>query len=280
MQIFEVFELKEFPFMETKEVVEGTTVRDILKNGSNIKAFLLVDHDTKRIWTNYEHRCSLKKQFYMGILAGKLRQQLKLFYRVYPLNMYSTTDKEFQEILDKPLGVGRAKPIEKKDFSQPTQDKYILDESIQNPNMKKAIEYISQFPKPENLIRRFMIIGGQIFTDEEITESFLMEEKLIIRPVKLGRLNNGFTFFKDHKYSTRLIIKDRKIQGIELYISKDDKSPSLELQIPVILEEKFNKPGSIKNLIKAFQIPDLLSGETEVQNENVSQSQDDSPNQS
>ncbi len=125
-----------------------------------------------------------------------------------------------------------------------------------------------------------MIIGGQIFTDEEITESFLMEEKLIIRPVKLGRLNNGFTFFKDHKYSTRLIIKDRKIQGIELYISKDDKSPSLELQIPVILEEKFNKPGSIKNLIKAFQIPDLLPGETEVQNENVNKPQDDSPNQS
>ena len=279
MQIFKVIELKEFPFMETKEVVEGATVRDIINNGSNNEAFLLVDHDTKRIWTYNGPRCSLKIQIYGGILAGMLRQQLKLFYRVYPLNMYSTTDKEFQEIVDKQLGVGRAKSIEKKNFSKPTPDKYKIDASIVNPNFKKAIEYISQFPQPENLLRRFMIIGGQIFTDEEFTESFLKEEKYVIKPVKLGRLNNGFTFFKDHNYSTRLIIKDRKIQGIELYVNKDDNSPPLELQIPVIFEEKYNKPGTIKALINAFQIPDRMPEETEVQNEKVNRSQDDSTNQ-
>ncbi len=263
MQIFEVIELKEFPFMETKETVEGTTVRDILNKGSNNRAFLLVDHDTKRIWTYYEPHCLLKKQIYMGILAGKLRQQLKLFYRVYPLNFYSNSDKEFKEIMDKSLGVGRAKPIEKKDFSKPTPDKYISDASIQNPNMKKAIEYISQITRPENIFRRFMVIGGQIFADEEITESFLKEEKNIIQPVKLGMLNNGFTLFKDHNYSTRIIIKDRKIQGIELYINKDDRSPPLELKIPIIYEEKFNNPGSIKDLIIAFQIPDKLPEEND-----------------
>jgi hypothetical protein len=161
------------------------------------------------------------------------------------------------------LGVGRAKPIGKKDFTKPTPDKYIVDTSIQNPNMKKAMEYISQIPPPENMFRRFMIIGGQIFTDEEITESFFIEEKIIIKPVKLGRLNNGFTLFKDHDYSTRLIIKDRKIQGIELYINKDDRSPSLELQIPLIYEEKFSKPGSIKELTISFQIPDKLPEEND-----------------
>ncbi len=263
MQIFEVVELKEFPFMETKEVVEGTTVRDIINNYSNSKVFLLVDHDTKRIWTLNEPQSSLKIQIYGGILAGMLRQQLKLFYRVYPLNLYSNSDKEFQEVMDKSLGVGRAKPIEKKDFSKPTPDKFIVGDLIQNPNMKKAIEYISQIPQPENLLRRFMIIGGQIFTDEVITEAFLKEEKNIIKPVKLGRLNNGFTLFKDHDYSTRIIIKDRKIQGIELYINKDDRSPPLELKIPLIYEEKFSKPGSIKNLTKAFQIPDKLPEEND-----------------
>ena len=273
MQIFEVIELKEFPLMETKEIVEGTTVRDIINNDCTNRAFLLVDHDTKRIWTYYCLQSSLKKQIYMGILAGMLRQQLKLFYRVYPLNMYSKSDKEFQEIMDKPLGPGRAKPIEKKDFSKPTPDKYIVT-SIQNPDMKKAIEYISQIPQPENMFRRFTIIGGQIFTDEEIPESFFIEEKNIIKPVKLGRLNNGFTLFKDHNYSTRLIIKNRKIQGIELYINKDDRSPSLELQIPLIYEEKFSKPGSIKDLINAFKNPDKLT------EENEKHLQDDSINQS
>ena len=77
----------------------------------------------------------------------------------------------------------------------------------------------------------------------------------------MGRLNNGFTLFTDHNYSTRLIIKDRKIQGLELYIKKDDKSTPLELLVPVIYEEKFNKPGSLEDLIRAFKIPDQLPKE-------------------
>ncbi|MFW9879474.1 MAG: hypothetical protein ACFFG0_40880, partial [Candidatus Thorarchaeota archaeon] len=187
------------------------------------------------------------------------RQQLKLFYRVYPLNMYSQGNKEFQELMSKQLGPGRAKPIEEKDFLAKIPEKYVMDASIENPHSKKAIEYINQFPQPENLIRRFMIIGGQIFTDEEVTESFLKEEITAINPVKLGRLNNGFTFFKDHNYSTRLIIKDRKIQGLELYIRKDDKSTPMELLIPVIYEEKYKKSGSIEDLIRAFHITDQFS---------------------
>jgi len=258
MQIFEVVERVENPFMETKEVIEGVLVSDIISDASDGKVFLLVDHDTKRIWTYNEPQSSFKIQIYGGILAGMLRQQLKLFYRVYPLNMHSQADTEFQELMKKQLGPGRAKPIEEKDFSKKTPDKYVIDTSIQNPHLKKAIEYINQFPQPKNLIRRFLIIGGQIFTDEEVTEAFVKEEIISIKPVKLGRLNNGFTLFTDHNYSTRLIIKDRKIQGLELYIKKDDKSTPLELQVPVIYEEKFNKPGSLEDLIRAFKIPDQL----------------------
>jgi len=274
MQIFEVIPLTEFPFMETREVHQGSTASDILNETSKERVFLLVDHDTKKIWTFNGSHCSFKVQIYGGILAGMLRQQLRLFYRVYPLNMYSIDDQEFQEILEKPLGTGRAKPIEKNEFSKPTQDKYIRDVSIKSPKANKAIEYIDSFPKPDDLIRRYMVIGGTIYTDEEITEAFVKEEKTVINAVKLGRLNNGFTFFKDHNYSTRLVIKDRLIQGIELYIHKDDKSPPLESQIPVIYEEKFSKPGSFNALIKAFHIPDQLSEDNKVS------TQDDSSNQS
>jgi hypothetical protein len=244
--------------METKEIVDGAAVSDILGDNSNGKVFLLVDHDTKRIWTYNSPTSSIKIQIYGGILAGMLRQQLKLFYRVYPLNLYSFNDPEFQELMNKPLGSGRAKVIEEKEFSKPLPDKYIIDSTIHSPQMKKAIDYINQFPQPAEMIRRFMIIGGNIFTDEEITEAFLKGEINVIRPVKLGRLNNGFTFFRDHNYSTRLIIKDRKIQGIELYVREEDKSPPLELKIPVIYEEKINKPGSIDKLVEAFHIPSQL----------------------
>ena len=255
MQIFEVVELPEFPYMETREVAQGQIVSDILNETNNERVYLLVDHDTKRIWAYNGPKSSFKVQIYGGILAGKLRQQLRLFYRVYPINMYSREDKEFQEILKKPIGGGRANPIEKKDFPEPTPDKYVTDIIISNPKINKAIEYINEFPNPDNLLRRFMIIGGSIFTDEEVTESFLKEEKTSLKIIKLGRLNNGFTYFQDHNYSTRLIIKERNIQGIELFIHKDDKSPTFKIDIPVIHEDKFSKPGSMKSLIKAFQIP-------------------------
>ncbi len=265
MQIFEVVELAEFPYMETNEVGEGQNVRDILNENNNEKVFLLVDHDTKRIWVYNGSQSSFKLQIYGGILAGMLRKQLRLFYRVYPLNLYSQDDKEYQDLLSKPIGGGRAFPIEKKDFPEPTPDKIVADFSISNPKINKAIEYINELPNPDNLLRRFMIVGGTIFTDEEITESFLKEEKTSLKTVKLGRLNNGFTFFQDHNYSTRLIIKERNIQGIELFIHKDDKSPTFKINIPVIYEDKFSKPGSMKSLITAFQIPKQIkfSGEKE-----------------
>jgi hypothetical protein len=283
MQIFEVIERVEFPYMETKEVIEGTLVSDILSDTSDGKVFLLVDHDTKRIWTYNGPQSSLRTQIYGGILAGMLRQQLKLFYRVFPLNMHSQEDTEFQELMNKQLGPGRANPIKEKDFSKKSLDKYVIDSSIQNPHLKKAIDYINQFPQPKDLIRRFMIIGGQIFADEEITEAFLKEEIKSIKSVKLGQLNNGFTHFKDQNYSTRLIIKDRKIQGIELYTKIDEKTSPLELQVPLIHEEKLNKPGSLEDLIKAFKIPDQLpeeNKEVESTKKEENSTKDDSINQS
>ncbi|MFX1364445.1 MAG: hypothetical protein ACFFCE_04825 [Promethearchaeota archaeon] len=258
MQIFEVVELSEFPYMETREVNQGQVVSDILNDNSIERVYILVDHDTKRIWTFNGSKSSFKTQIYGGILAGKLRQQLKLFYRVYSLNMYSKDDQEYKEILEKSIGGGRAKTIEKKDFPKPTPDNYVVNISVSNPKINTALEYINQFPHPEGLIRRFMIIGGIIYTDEEITEFFVKEEKIIIKPAKLGRLNTGFTFFQDHKYSTRLIIKERTIQGLELFIDEEDKSPSLKIEIPLIHEEKYSNSGSMKSLIEAFQIPEKL----------------------
>ncbi len=283
MQIFEVIERVEFPFMEMKEILDGVIVGDIINDTSDGKVFLLVDHDTKKIWTYNGTQSSLRTQIYGGILAGMLRQQLKLFYRVYPLNMHSEEETEFQELIKKQLGPGRANPIEEKDFSKKSVDKYVMDTSIQNPNLKKAIDYINQFPQPKDLNRRFMIIGGQIFADEEVTEAFLKEEIKSIKSVKLGQLNNGFTLFKDQNYSTRLIIKDRKIQGIELYIKKEDKTSPLELKVPLIHEEKLNKPGSIEDLIKAFKILDQIPEENidlESTKKEENSTKDDSINQS
>jgi hypothetical protein len=274
MQIFEVTAIPEYPYMGTKEIVEGNICKDIISDSNSEKAFLLIDHDTKRIWTYNGPHCPITLQIYNSILAGLLRQQLRLFYRIFSLNQYPGDSKEFQEILDKQIGGGKARSVEKNDFPDPAKDKQVSHVSLHNPKLNQALEYINQFPLPQNFKRRFLIIGGTIYTEEEIPEIFEKKEETTKRTQKLGRLNAGFTFFDDHKYSTRLIIKDRNIQGIELFIDKEDKAPSLKLEIPLIPEDKFTKPGNIDKLLNAFQIPKKPPKEEEniTQNDSINKS--------
>lgn len=272
MQIFEVLELREFPYFLTVEVTEGETVRDVLNDYNSHKVYLLVDHDAKKILTYNGPISSLKLQLFGGILASMLRKQLRLFYRVYPLNIYSREDLEFQEILDKPLGEGRARTIEKSDFPDPTTASTTGDLVIHNPRLKKVVETIKEYPLPKNFKRIFVIIGGILYSEEDIAELFLKEEKIRREFVKMGRLNNGFTFFNDRNYSLRVIVKDRAIQGVELFTPDYEKYDSIKLKVPVIPEEKFNRPGKIDSLIESFNIPEKIPDEKLNQGRNLDQS--------
>ncbi|MBY9002682.1 MAG: hypothetical protein KGD73_01800, partial [Candidatus Lokiarchaeota archaeon] len=77
MQIFEVLEIREYPYFLTVDVSDGEVVRDIVNDLNSHKAYLIVDHDTKRIWTYNGINSSLKLQLFGGILAGMLRVQLR-----------------------------------------------------------------------------------------------------------------------------------------------------------------------------------------------------------
>lgn len=259
MQIFEVLEIREFPYFLTVDATEGETVKDVINNFNSHKVYLLVDHDTKKIWTYNGPNSSFKLQIYGGILAAMLRKQLRLFYRIFSLNEFSMNDSSFLEILEKPLGEGRARTIDKEDFSESSPITTIGEIMIHNPKLNKAMETINTIPIPENFRRIFLIVGGNLYSEEIIVDSFLQEEKTNTDLIKMGRLNNGFTFFNDRNYSVRIVVKDRAIQGIELYIHKYDKIPSVQLKIPVIKEDKISKEGNIESLIKAFNIPNQWS---------------------
>ena len=258
VQIFEVLEVREDPYFLTVEVEEGEIVADVINNMNSRKVYLLVDHDTKRIWTYNGQYSSFKLQIYGGILAGMLRKQLKLFYRVYPLNMYSTEDPEFQKIMVKTIGPGRAKSIDKKDFSKSKTQGTLANVAIHNPRLNKALENINFFSTPEDFNRIFLIVAGTIYSDEETPKSFFSEEESSVNLVKMGRLNNGFTFFNDRNYSTRVVVKKRSIQGIELFVHNYDKIPVVRIKTPIIHEEKISKKGSIDKLLAAFDIPESL----------------------
>jgi len=139
MQIFEALETREYPYFLTVDVTDGEIVRDVINALNSHKVYLLVDHDTKRIWTYNGINSSLKLQLFGGILAGMLRLQLRGFYRIYSLNQYSNEDPEFQEILDKSLGVGRARSIDKKDFPDQLENVTQGNIQIHNPRLNKAL---------------------------------------------------------------------------------------------------------------------------------------------
>ncbi len=260
MQIFLVKDINEFPLMETKEILEEKPVKDIINEENSDKVFLLIDHNLKKILTFNGPKSSFKNQIYGGILAGMMRKQIGLYYTVDSLNRFSKDDNGLKRILDSRIKAGRAKPIEKKDFlefgSERKIDPYIT--LLPNPKLSDAIDHINKIPQPEpeKIRRRFVIIGGNIYAEEEITESFIRENITSTRRVKLGRLNSGFTFFKDQNYSTRIIVKERKIQGIELYVPKEETSNPIQLEIPILPEERFSKSGDIKSIFDAFEIPD------------------------
>jgi len=258
IQIFEALEVREDPYFLTVEVEEGEIAADVINNMNSRKVYLLVDHDTKRIWTYNGQNSSFKLQIYGGILAGMLRKQIGIFYRVFALNKYSMENPEFQKVMVKTIGPGRAKTIDKKDFSKSRTQKAIANITIHNPRLNKALENINSYSTPEDFIRIFLIVAGTIYSDEETPISALSGEEGSVSLVKMGRLNNGFTFFNDRNYSTRVVVKNRSIQGIELFMHDYDKMPVVHIKIPIIHEEKFSKEGDMDKLLAAFDIPEML----------------------
>ena len=261
VQVFEAIEIREYPYFMTIEASDGEFVKDIINDMNSHKVYLLVDHDTKRIWTFNGSNSSLKLQIFGGILAGMLRKQLRGFYRIHSLNQYTQEDNEFKEVLNKPIGEGRATTIEKDDF--PSEPEFINESqiNIKNPKMNQALEEINQYPIPSEYERIFLLIRNTIYSEEETVESVLTEKKTAKKEVKLGQLNNGFTFFNDRNYSVRFIVKHDEIQGLELFVSKHEEIPLVKLKTPVIKEVKYSRSGDMNSLIKAFKIPEKIVDE-------------------
>jgi hypothetical protein len=258
MQVFEVIELREHPHFVTIEINDVETVKNVINDLNSHKVYLLVDHESRKIWTYNGPNSPLKLQVYGGILAGMLRKQVSMFYRTFSMNKYLKTDPEFEEILNKTVEIGKAKEITKNDFPGVSEEQVTTDLHIVTPKLTTALQMINEYPKPEHFKRIFLIVGSILYSEEEIIESFFKEGKRLIKELKLGRLNNGFTFLNDRNYAIRILVRDRAIQGIELYTPYYEEDPTLRLEIPIIEEEKFSKEGNIKALLKAFQIPDSL----------------------
>lgn len=263
MQVFEVLEINEYPYMITKEVY-GETVGDVINESNEEKVFLIVDHNLNRIWPYNGYKTSYKLQIFGVKMAEMLNRQLKLLYSIKSLHIFSNKNKKFQEIMEKSLGGGIAEAVRKEDFLEFLDGYKVKADTtvILDVNVTKALDYISEIPPPENHIKKFTIVSGNVYTDEKIAESFVMKEQTVKNNIKLGRLNRGFTSFLGN-YSTRLIIYDRRVQAIELYIAEKekDKTKLLKLDIPIFTEEKFTNEGNLETLIDAFQIPNELPEE-------------------
>ncbi|MBN1802736.1 MAG: hypothetical protein JW891_14595 [Candidatus Lokiarchaeota archaeon] len=257
MQIFEVVELAESPYFKTIEVTKGEKVKDILLDSK--KVFLLVDHDSKKIWIYNGIKSELKHQVYGSVLADFLKKQLKMFYRVFLLNEINPESQEFKQLAEKNLGGGRAIEITESDIAKKSFSSTFIKIDT-NIRINKVLASLSERPQPDPAIykKRLVVCGGSVYSEEEEYKTFLKDDHLIVKPIKLGQLNNGFTFFDDHNYSTRLTIKDRKVQAIELFVKKAEKIPSLELEVPTIPDDKLSTINKIEQLKDAFRIPEEI----------------------
>jgi len=120
------------------------------------------------------------------------------------------------------------------------------------------MENINSYAQPEEIKRIFLIIAGNIYSEEDTPEAILKEEKFSTNLVKMGRLNNGFTFFSDRNYSTRIIVRNRTIQGIELYVNSYENLPSLHIKSPIIHEDKISNKGDMDSLMERKKVVTLM----------------------
>jgi hypothetical protein len=269
MQVFEVFELAEPPYMEAKEVF-AETANELINED---KVLILIDHNEKKIWTFYGSKCSLKLQLFGGILARRFRGQLKLFYRVFNLNEYSLEIKNVQKILEQKVAHSKAVDITPENyekFSIPGEKVEKVTNLCVHRGLKKkeAIETLKSIPKPTNFISKFIIIGGDFYNYDSEMDKFISEKSEQIKINKIGEIPSGFFFDNAHEYSTRLIIKNGKVQSIEYYVSEESEIMKKSLDVPVFFEERFQTPGDINALLNAFNVPESLpEHETETQQE-------------
>ena len=264
MQIFEVIELKEPPYMETKElfadISKEETVKDLIDNQ---KVLILIDHNEKRIWTYYGPKTSLKLQMFGGILARKFRAQLRLFYRISNMNEYSYDDRSIQKIFEQQVGPGRARVITREDYNSYTipgeKATKFTDLCVHTGiNKKDAIELLKSIPQPEDFHPKIILIGGDFYSYESELNSYITKIDEIKTIKKLGQIPNGFYFDNTYQYSIRLIIKDGKVQAVEYYIPEDLKVKGEQIKIPIFMEEKFHQPGEMNSIFNSMKIPEKL----------------------
>jgi len=198
IQIFEVVEVSDYPFFLTLEVEEGEIVADVIKNIKTSKAYLLVDHDLKRIWTYNGIDSSFRLQLFGEILAGVMRRQIGIFYRIFPLNKYSMDSPDFQTILQKPIGPGRAKPINRESFPDINLDKALIDALVRKlrfRKLKKSVSYDDH-------------IKIIVFGDDNVEKTSLITRYIYgFFKDDLKRLTIGIDF-----YSKTLNLDDKKIK--------------------------------------------------------------------
>lgn len=233
MQAFEIVDLTESPFCAAMAVIEGTVVSDIINDSNKDKAYLLVDHDTKKIWAYFGSQSSLKKQIYSGILAKLMQQQLRLFYMVYSLNKLSPEDKEFQELLNKPLDPGRAKSIT--EFKPQTYEEEMefkllkqreIDKTLSGERRKIGLLNEIKFRLAQSVRKKIESIMNKESTDEIAIDRKYLPEIFSANTLKISK-DDGLPMLKSFIVGhLRKMGFDTKLYGtVVKFCTKDLETP-------------------------------------------------------
>jgi len=146
LQIFEVIELDEPPYMITKQIHRDPFPRVIAKELiDDEKVLILIDHDEKKIWIYHGSKSTKQIQMFGENLAKKFRKQNLFLYRICNMNEYKNNNNIIQKLLNQWVGPGTAKPITRENFNEISRRRfgyYIISKLTCNRCGKKISQNI------------------------------------------------------------------------------------------------------------------------------------------
>ncbi|MHA1821584.1 MAG: hypothetical protein ACTSU2_11485 [Promethearchaeota archaeon] len=259
--------------------------KGVIKDGlEDDSVYLIVDDSSKTIWLYRGLNAPIVEQFIGFKVQKQMRMQLKGFYAVRDLNLLPDDNETKLNVLNARIGNSKAEEIIVKDdedkkeiedeglTEKQKQIKKMIDESRARETCvhkgliaKNSIPELLALPKVPGYYRHMSIINASAYTETEIVEKFITEQKSRKTLMKLGELPNGLFFLED--VSSRILIKRGKVLGLDIMM-EDNKFLGLNrIMAPIFFKERIRKPGNMETLLNSFEEPPPITEPSEEGNE-------------
>jgi hypothetical protein len=267
MQLFQVLRS-----IETKNISVGT-LNELISADST---YLLFRHEVRTLILIRGSKASLVTHLIGLKLANEYRKSLLRDYLLYEWDEKETLEKignvpvQAEGIVHELINIHLKIELDESGIPLPLNEYYgfqiqipdlewksylslkklhVFEEQKINP----ILDQIKTLPPIPDYHLEMVLIDNTIYIPFEETECFFLQTKYQQKYLKLGQLPEG-RFFKEG-YSSRLIIKNHRVQALIFYRPSNQQSEVSLIHAPVLEMENVTKVGDFNRLLTAFKIP-------------------------